>query len=335
MIVTKDENSSIDVNPIDVGGRLVFFKEDTFLQNALFEGINIYNPISLRSMNIDTLPGYKIKQYQYDNVKTKNLEDLSCEKHDFRSINEEKLLVYASPNFYHFFIDTMPHIAYFHKKFPDALIIIHALDIVTLKHWSLMQVLTDYLKANNIKHMILTKSYFLAINNFYVVNCTDFSDIKMDLIYDIAKTYIEDINKKPTKKVYLSRKNVSQRIQDEEILENFLKEIGFEIVFPEDFKDFKEQANFFNDVHTLISATSAGITNSIFMQPGGVVIELIVPKPLVDPIPGMSSIHSDHFLLMCFNKKHKYFGIRTPRNSNDIVEYIKNDISILDFIVKR
>lgn len=331
MMFIQDENSP-EANPLDFGNKLNLVSKDTFISNPSYKK----NDEMFRFLRFNMyMPGYRIKEAEYDQLDLYNYKTkINYVKHDFRKNEQPKLFIFADSNIYHFFMDTIFHISSFAKKFPNSLIIIDYLDMLN-KNLIYEKVLIDYLEENNIDYVILDKPYFLAINNFYYINITDFSDFKINSIYDVSKKYIKDINKNPTKKVYLSRKNVSKRIEDEYILEQFFKENGFEIILPENFETFEDQVSFFNEVHTLVSATSAGILNSIFMQPGGTVIELIVTKPLFDNIPGLASIHSDHFLLMSFTKKHKYIGIRTPKSGHDIINYIQNDTAFMDFILKR
>ena len=99
---------------------------------------------------------------------------------------------------------------------------------------------------------------------------------------------------KPFRKVYLSRKivdrtrlrtgeesgarfNTDQRLLDEDILERFLVKHGFEIICPENFKDMFEQSKYFSEVRTLVSLTSSGMANTIFMQKNTNILELVTP----------------------------------------------------------
>ena len=110
-----------------------------------------------------------------------------------------------------------------------------------------------------------------------------------------TRPFIINKNVEPFRKVYLSRRVANKkknnayssswpivqipehffnRVDNEEKLENFFSSNGFEIVYPENFKTFEEQINFFNEVKTLISLSGAGLSNALFMQDNCNIIEL-------------------------------------------------------------
>ena len=82
----------------------------------------------------------------------------------------------------------------------------------------------------------------------------------------------------PDKIIYISRRKARGRfIQNEEALEAMLAEFGAESVCLEDFS-FKEQVALMHRTRLLISIHGAGLTNMMFMQEGGTVIEILPRK---------------------------------------------------------
>lgn len=135
----------------------------------------------------------------------------------------------------------------------------------------------------------------IIVNDFIFFNktCIESSPITHNLFLKYFGKFIKNVDKKPFRKVYLNRKNYSERkqhdtslsynednrIHNEHILEEYLSNNGVECMSLENkFDTFEEQINYFYSVKTLISTTSAGLTNCLYMQPGSIVIELVTPQ---------------------------------------------------------
>ncbi|MBK7706923.1 MAG: glycosyltransferase family 61 protein [Acidobacteria bacterium] len=75
-------------------------------------------------------------------------------------------------------------------------------------------------------------------------------------------------------KIYISRAKARVRyVLNEAELASLLKNNGFEILFGEDLS-LAEQIEVFGKCSTLMGIHGAGLTNCIFMKPGGNVVEL-------------------------------------------------------------
>ena len=135
----------------------------------------------------------------------------------------------------------------------------------------------------------------IIVNDFIFFNktCIESSPITHSLFLKYFSKYINDINQKPFRKVYLNRKNYSERqehdttlsynqdnrMQNEQILQEYLFKNGVECLSLENkFNTFEEQINYFYSVKILIAATSAGLTNCLYMQPGSILVELVTPQ---------------------------------------------------------
>lgn len=97
------------------------------------------------------------------------------------------------------------------------------------------------------------------------------------------------------KKIYLSRAKVGNhqgyrvedgvewdgyrddiRIYNESLVEDYMRSIGYEVVYSEDFSSFKDQVEYMSKVGVVVSPTGTGLINIAFMDPGSTVVELKV-----------------------------------------------------------
>ncbi|WP_129127885.1 glycosyltransferase family 61 protein [Geomonas oryzae] len=82
-------------------------------------------------------------------------------------------------------------------------------------------------------------------------------------------------------RIYVSRGKSRRRLAGEELLEQRLKEIGFTILHCEDLS-FAEQIRVFHDAETVVGTHGAGLTNVVWSQPGGRVIEIFANNYVLD-----------------------------------------------------
>lgn len=74
--------------------------------------------------------------------------------------------------------------------------------------------------------------------------------------------------------IYISRTNSSRSPANELLLEQLMKDIGIEIVHPEDYT-FIEQIALFSSAHLVVGVHGAGLANQIWMNPGSRIIEIL------------------------------------------------------------
>jgi hypothetical protein len=268
----------------------------------------------------------------------------------------KKIFLTIQQSVYHFLVDDLGELFQAMKMYPDAEIVI---DISSVKFemqktdsYFFYRFFIDSLKERKIKHKVVDLGGYdvIFMDNFYLMRSPYYPMDRAETIYNYFLPYVSDKDVEPYRKVFLSRKKIEfgngydiedkngnmlsskQRMDDETKLERFFVSMGFEVVYPEDFSDFDEQVSFFYSVKTLASLTSSGLSNSIFMQPGGNVIE--VTSPLV-----VAAINSDvgtraplnieihHFYKhLAFQKNHMYFSIPNTRWSMDeFVKFVKSN----------
>lgn len=201
----------------------------------------------------------------------------------------------------------------------------------------------------NYKIFDQSKNSNLIINNFYMFRNIP-NTCYANLIYKYVYKYINNKDIKPFKKVYLSRSNITkfsyeknnkyffneprvdrtERIDQEEELENLFLNLGFEVVNPDMFNTFEDQINFFNQVKCLASLSGSGLTNSIFMQPNQNVIEIVTPLTHVLENYYEEQIHF-YYSLMSFAKNHNHIMIPNEYRNFDNLNKKINHV-MLDFM---
>jgi len=259
----------------------------------------------------------------------------------FDHLNESVLILFQG-SLYHTMIDNIAVIMKHYAKNPDTHFFISMLHPLTkIYSYSFVPFLFEFLQYYKIRYTLIDPKE----TNGVLVNNLSYYDnllVHQSMVDDIYK-YTKDFaiqQKTLSKKVYLSRKSVipkdaesilkntdaknlsfihDERIDGEEILENFFKENGFAIVYPEDFSSFREQIGFMQEVDVLVSLTGASLTNCIFMKPGKTVIELSTTLVL----GGEESLHT-HFYDIAYAKNHNFISIRHDRVAQNVINKLTN-----------
>ena len=250
---------------------------------------------------------------------------------------------------YHFFHETFAAFLYQFKKTPEALFLFDTKNMYDLddKYVDMFSRLLKKLKAD-FRFIKTTNLTNIIANNFYVQTTLNDDVDPGNAVYDICKKFIITEDIKPFRKVYLSRRSMGprdysdyvdgpsfkndNRIDNEEMLENFFLSLGFDIVVPDQkFETFEDQVKFFYETETLIHLTGGGGINATFMQPGSNVIELVTTMVVNNNIreDGMKDSEEalHHFYAAyAFNKNHNYISIQNKtREAEAIIDKIKNN----------
>lgn len=125
----------------------------------------------------------------------------------------------------------------------------------------------------------------------------------------------------------------NDRLDDEALVEEYFRELGFEIFSPEDIDSFEYQLRFVAETRTLASITSAGLTTMLAMKPGGVVVEL--STPLTTPAPDqqtMTRIHP-HYYHLAHELRHTYISISHDKKASEIIGQIENNTELKKFLM--
>jgi hypothetical protein len=289
----------------------------------------------------------------------KELEDSDLSLENVLDIREpgKKFLVSSNVGVYNFFYAVLSSIIRIHRHNPDATFIIEPHQVVhnaDNKHF--VKTFSSVLTYKGIKHKILDVDNYdtLIVNDFVLVppGTINFNHTDVEDAAEACRS-VSGISAGHTgnKKVYVSRKNVVDdrsfvglvkpglsfdkdfRIFNEHILEDFLRSIGFEVVYPEDFQSMEDQIRYFSEVEVLVSVTSSGIANAMFMKPGGAIVELTTTFLMMmsyeeagmPPYEAYESIHHIYNNL-AYVVGHNHFTIPNyTRQAEDIRDRIINN----------
>jgi capsular polysaccharide biosynthesis protein len=205
------------------------------------------------------------------------LESKSC---DFLEDDKTYVIVDASANYHHFFINLMMPVLKIIDSFDNKslhFVLYFGGNSDLYSNYS--NLLVDLLREKQVNSSIINFDTVEYINakNFIPMNHTFLPD-GIELLYEylIKKYNIEEAI--PNKKIYISRKRVNdieKRIDDEQRIEDLFKGHGFEIVYPEEIETFRKQFELFNSCSVLAGLTGSGLTSLLFMQKNQLVIELV------------------------------------------------------------
>jgi hypothetical protein len=288
---------------------------------------------------------------------------------------KQKLVKPIMASYYHAIADDLAEIVYAIQKYPDAELIIDVSDVrgnLGQDSWDFIGFFLKCLDNKKIKYTLVELSKFdvIYMENFTLLSFPFHSGARLDLLAEFFNHYVTKPKQVPYRKVFVSRKKMpwrentehaenfsfkhDNRIDDHSKIEKVFEDLGFEVMYPEDFKNFQQQLDFFYSVKTLASLTSSGIVNAVFMPPGGTIIEIVTPlitkSPIVsneylkehniDPsdyeidINTVQEIHMFYHNL-AFMKEHAYVGIPNYfRDSDKVKNFIENNEALKEMLAK-
>lgn len=173
-------------------------------------------------------------------------------------------------------------------------------------------------------------------NAFLVDDYNNDADVSLKDIARIFNTYVLESPEDPdliNKKVYLSRRSLIQfvnplfelkseelipgwegykdnlRIYQEELIEDYLRSVGFDIVYPEQLPTVKDQVELLGKAKVFCGVTGSGLVNQLLMPDGGIVIEL-----KVEDLVNLGSPHPRQTTYPMYNdfgysKDHTYISL--------------------------
>lgn len=292
------------------------------------------------------------------------------DKKDVRVINlisdKPKVFVTLTTSFYHLYHDCIGEFLTQYELTPDAQFIIDITPISHIKNLpEYIKMFFKFLNSNKVDYrpIDLSKYNKLNINKFYYRNLAVESlaiNDPIPKIYEFSQKYVVDKAVPATKKVFLSRKNFTgrdleplikgklpyqndNRMDDEKLLQEYLKTLGFEIVVPEDFQTFEEQINYFYQTKMILSTTSSGFINACFMRPGSTMVELMTPLISFDRIgngvtepPSIAQQEIHHFYhALSLSMDHLFLSIpNKDRSAKKIIDIIESNSHIKNMLLE-
>lgn len=283
--------------------------------------------------------------------------------------DQEKFILTLEPSMYHTIVDTLGSTLYWIKRFPNALFLIdmyyihESPDRWHLVHGFFIEVLEKY----GVDYKLINlHDGGIIVNNFNIVTEQDtFPNERLKLINEEIRSYVSNPNQKPYRKVYVSRKKSRSyflwdrqelepgspykndiRIHDEERLERYFSSMGFDVMYAEDFKTFREQAEFFYSVKTLATPSGSGLSNSLYMQPGSNILEITVPIGAIFPegfhysVTEATKGKPARWLFEYHNiykdianaLGHFYISIQTDKNPETVIDFVDSRPYLKDML---
>ena len=248
--------------------------------------------------------------------------------------NEKKVVSQINHHIFGFLFQEIPEALLFYSRISNRKIkiYINIVNPITSSDSSLSEFFIKYLKDLNIDIEIISDKDFkeLKINNFYVLK-GHLHPFYIKFIYSKIKKYIKNIKKEPFRKVFISRKKIfQQRVDSNKKLEDFFVASGFEVVYAEDFNDFFKQINYFSECKVIAGISGSGLSNCIFMKPGGTVIEL---SSLFDINDDGTNVEIHHFYkILAAAKDHLYFSIPNLLGKSEKIINNKKALDILELL---
>jgi capsular polysaccharide biosynthesis protein len=249
---------------------------------------------------------------------------------NFLKDNKTYIIMEDRSNYHHFFINLMM----------PALIVLDELSHKNL-HFVLCdlnlrpneenfdKLLIELLQENNISYTQVDNSKFEYINakNFIPINGTDLEN-GIPLLNNYLINKYGMVTETPNKKIYISRKNFLDqdlRIDNEEAIENYFIEKGFEVVYPEEIATFEEELRLFNSCSTLAGLSGSGLTSLIFMKEGQEIIEIVSELMVGAEVTDEGNtvlrygIH-DHYKEFSIFKNHTYLSVQNLEKQAELVK---------------
>jgi hypothetical protein len=230
--------------------------------------------------------------------------------------NSEKAIVKIDTIFFPFLFQNLPTISLFYSRIKNRKVKLYIYEIRELDEndkiqWAkLKDFFIEYLLKLKFEFEFLEKDKFetIKINNFYEIDGV-FSPVAIKYLSSKIINNFTKSNLPSFRKVFVARqKPLVQRIDNDKLIQDFFVSVGFEVIYPENFKTFTDQINYFSECSVIAGISGSGLANNIFMKPGGSVIELLsifdVPSSEEYPI----EIHN-FYRIMANAMGHLYFSV--------------------------
>lgn len=281
--------------------------------------------------------------------------------------SERKLVIRVNATFFHLIFDTFAVVLSELKKKPDLVVILVLPSInknLEIGHTGkVLEGFKDYLRDKlkvQVLEWLFDATDEAVLNNFYMVSEPMGTMQSAEDLIELFDVDSRCASVPQSKKVYLSRRKtvsnqglpkeladnyddveirkkyeykINDRMIDENVLEDYLISLGFEVVCPEDFSSFFEQLEFFAGVRCVVSVTSAGLSNCLFMKQDTTVVELITP--LVVPNSATTSTKSvhPHYQVLSVLKGLNYVGIPHDRIASNLVQKIEENSALKNLLL--
>lgn len=263
----KFNRQEIFLHPLSDGASQLFQRIEDTENLPYYDGLySLIHPTSNHgSFFVFTDETIKPGYFSGDRFRTLDLTDA-----------KRKLVISLTGSVYHFLLDDVHRIIRsLRNEYQDLEIIVDVSAVykeIQEQAYDFLYFFLATLNDKGIKHRVVNFGHhdIIYIDNFFVISYNHSTIETASDVYEWFLPYIDTIGVEPYRKVFLSRKKVrdkhktkaaehhvyndpdtgeerhllSDRIDDEEKLEDMFIDMGFEVVYPEDFNNFREQISF-------------------------------------------------------------------------------------------
>lgn len=198
----------------------------------------------------------------------------------------------------------LPRLIAVSKNYPDAVLLLP-------EEWKSTPFVNDsLLMFENVEKREIANDHHVFVKHFVFCETRPWTSVfypeQIEQVRDLFSENLltAKIDVKPIQRLYVSRKKANRRkVVNEEEIENYLIENGFQSICFEDYNIY-EQVFLMQNAAVVISMHGAGMANSMFMQPKSVLFELSpeihVPKLFRFPFWRIASIiELEYYIQFC------------------------------------
>jgi hypothetical protein len=246
-----------------------------------------------------------------------------------------KAMVFINCSFFTFIFQSLPTIMFYYSRIINrgTKLYIQELPKTETKDWKgAKDFLIKYLTDIEVEFEFLNKKTLnsIKINNCWILH-NDFSPLGIRILNSKTKKYLVSSNIKPFRKIFVARdKSLTQRVDDDSRIQKFFVDAGFEIVYPEQFNSFIDQINYFSECKVLSGISGSALSNSVFMKPGGTVIELL---SIFEPNGADCPVEIHHYYKIMANvMRHLYLSISNLSGESEDFVNNKNALDVIKML---
>ena len=300
-----------------------------------------------------------------EEIQSKTIHNFRLESSDLLKSTSIKYLIRLDDPFFHVIYDSLTLVLALHRLDHSGIFILYRPRIESESTRKIYDYFEELFESKNISYLMLYPArdelidkmgyYSPVIETFNYIDIISYlndNDIKFTLDdYLFASrevlAHLGPNTDAPHRRVYLSRSHIDHRqyetrdghvgyrddvrLENEELLEDFFRSNGYEIVVPEHkFNTFREQLEYMRSVKVLASVTSSGITNALFMEDGQTVIEIVAE--LVFPGEDLTTEQTlfGTYIQTSYEKLHTHVCIPSRRDPKPVIKTLETLVATLN-----
>lgn len=202
--------------------------------------------------------------------------------------NENRWYVYCRyDGYFHFVAESLVTLLYSLKVLPKATVVVSKEQYATTPYF---RQYLELMRTNGLIHDIVeVGATFIDASNFVMTAFeADAGSICKQSVELLREALLPKDSNHGARRIFLTRKG-RRCFDNQAVLENIAMDFGFEVV-DSDGMSVEDQIRLFSEVDILIANHGAGLTNMIYMKPGGRVLELFSDRWKNDCYFRLSSI---------------------------------------------